>query len=360
MKYNKLGNTDLEISALGFGTMRLPVDSVKTDFSKAISLLQYGIEKGINFFDVGTFYCQGFCEEIFGLATKNIPGEELIIAGKNSTHQTYSYNWEGQLINSLKLFHRKYFDLYFLHYLNLEHWVNHFLEKKIIDQVTGARDAGLIKYIGFSSHDTPENIKKIIDYDFFDAVILSYNILRREHEETIEYASDKGLGIIIMNPLSGGALADKDLQLITGNNRNNPASDSLNFVLSHPNVHCVLSGMESIGMIDENTKTVCGERFSVLERDALLKRIDKAKDELLIHCTECGYCLPCTQGMNIPEIIKLYNQYNILGIDQIYSRDYAILEIPAECCIQCETCRELCPQNIDIPEIMNSTKTLFK
>jgi len=297
---------------------------------------------------------------VFGLATRDIPEDKLIIAGKNSTHQSNSINWSAQLNNSLKLFNREYFDIYFLHYLNLEHWEKHYLGNKIIQQVTRARENGLIKYIGFSSHDTPENIIKIINYDFFDAVILSYNILRREQEETIEYASDKGLGVIIMNPFAGGALADKDLKLLTRNNTNSPVSESLNFVLSNPNVHSVLSGMESFQMIDENIKTVCDDRFSEAERAALVNSIDKAKDERLIHCTDCGYCLPCTQGINIPDVIKLYNQYNILGKKRIYSRDYALLDIPAECCIICETCKELCPQSIDVPDIIGRTKNLFK
>ncbi|MCX6142376.1 MAG: aldo/keto reductase, partial [Ignavibacteriales bacterium] len=161
MNYRTLGKSGLLVSQLGFGTMRLPISKKNPDFAEAISLIQYGIEKGINFFDVGTFYCHGYCEEVFGNATKDIPRERLIISGKNSAHQSNSEHWLGQLKNSLRLFHREFFDLYFLHYLNYEQWTRYFIGNKVIDQIEEARKSGLIRHLAFSSHDSPDNVMRI-------------------------------------------------------------------------------------------------------------------------------------------------------------------------------------------------------
>jgi len=363
MVYRKLGNTGLTVSLLGFGTMRLPIARINPNFTKAMALIKYALEKGINFFDVGTFYCHYHCEEAFGLATRGLSRKQLVVSGKNSSHQTQNVDWLTQLRNSLALFHRKYFDIYFIHYLKLEQWESHFLENGIIDEIRHAKDRGLFRHLGFSSHDKPENVRKLIDTRLFDAVILPFNLMQRTYEKTMEYAHSQGLGVIVMNPLAGGILAKSKLFDVDSeylDTQDTPADLALNYVLSQPFVDSVLSGMESKAIIDENIRTVHKNRFRTLEINQLSQTISREKSNNYVACTSCNYCLPCTQGIDIPEVIRIYNEYSSVKGQSFFQRDYSILSVTADCCIQCRTCEDNCPQNIPIPEIMDKADQLLK
>ena len=152
---------------------------------------------------MGTFYCNHLCETIFGQAIHNNQ-YNIILSGKNSNHLSINENWMDQLKNSLFRFGCEALDIYFIHYLEYDVWEKHFLLNNVIDEVKRAKKEGLIKYLGFSSHDSPEEVKKLIDTRLFDAVILTYNLLNRTYEESLHHAFEKGMGVIIMNPLAGG------------------------------------------------------------------------------------------------------------------------------------------------------------
>ena len=180
MKFVQLGKTNYSVSALGFGLMRLPLNKTNPDFEKAGRLIRHALETGINFFDVGTFYCEDLCEQAFGQAVRNLKDEKLIIAGKNATHQSGRDNWTAQSLNTLKLFHKNYFDIYFLHYLSCVHWEDYYIKKRNIAEIEHAMSSGQIKHLGFSSHDEPADVKYLIDTEIFEAVILPYNLLNRK------------------------------------------------------------------------------------------------------------------------------------------------------------------------------------
>jgi uncharacterized protein len=353
MIYRSLGNTGLTVSALGFGAMRLPIQNFNPDFDLAVELIQYAIEKGINFFDIGTFYCYGHCEQVFGLSIKDVKDDKLLICGKNSSHQSGSLDWKGQLANSLRLFNRQFFNIYFIHYLNLEQWKSFFEGNNITEQIWRCREKGLFQHLGFSSHDSPENVKKLIDSGWFEAVILSYNILNREYEPVMKYAYEKGLGVIVMNPLAGGQLANVDfifekIKSISSNK----LELFMNYVLSQPFIHTVLSGMESKEMVDENVRTVHKSRLNLDEIEYLDTLIHREKAKSITLCTACNYCMPCTQGIDIPSVISIWNKHSILMGDKVYDRDYTMLPVNAESCIQCDLCSEKCPQHLKIPQLM--------
>jgi uncharacterized protein len=362
MIYTILGKTGLIASRLGFGTMRLPIASTQPVYEPSIALIRHAIGLGINFFDVGTFYCHGHCETAFGLATRHVPAEKVLICGKNSMHQTNELNWLAQLKHSLKLFERQVFDLYFLHYLTLDQWQRYFLENGAVEQINQAKEQGLIQHLGFSSHDTPANVRTLIDTNLFSAVILSYNLLRRDYEQTLDYAHSKGLGVIVMNPLAGGVLTRVNIfDHHSGGPwyRANAAQVALNYVLSQPFAHVVLSGMESLEIIDENIRTVHDGRFNLEEIASLNKGVSRQLADALIPCTACNYCLPCVQGIDIPTIIKIWNHYSILQGDRVFAREYEMMPMTAECCIQCGSCVERCPNRIDVPDIMEKASKLF-
>jgi predicted aldo/keto reductase-like oxidoreductase len=360
MEYKKLGNTDLKVSSLGFGAMRLSIPPGSNEFTKAIELLKHANNGGINFFDVGTFYCHHQCEAAFGQAIKGLE-HKIIISGKNSSHQSIHENWTDQLKNTLSQFGRDALDIYFIHYLNKLDWDRHFIQEGVIDQVEQAKNEGFIKYLGFSSHDTPEHIRYLIDTGSFDAIILSYNFLNRTYEDTMKYAFEKGLGVIIMNPLAGGILKDSYLDLHELKDHFNAGIPeiAMNYVLSNPNVHSVLSGMQSVDEIDNNITTACDERNTPEDLEIINDVITRSRKEHLTYCTGCGYCLPCTQGIDIPEVINIWNQINLVKGKNLFNREYQLLDVTADCCIKCRICEEKCPNNIAVSVIMEKVSGLL-
>ncbi len=362
MRYCTLGKTGLTASKLGFGAMRLAIERENPRFERAVDVMRCAVARGINFFDVGVFYCHGHCEKAFGLATGDTPRDKLLVCGKNASHQTRDRSWTAQLHNTLTLFNRSWFDLYFIHYLTLKEWRDWFLDRGVIEEIERARAGGLFRSLGFSSHDSPGNVRKLIDSGLFDAVILSYNMLRREHEETLKYAHGKGLGVIVMNPLAGGALAgdafySDDFKAV--GDPGSLAEISLKYVLSQPFVHVALSGMESKAIIDENVETVHKKNFPPETIHRLDEIISNSRAHVMAPCTSCHYCAPCTQGIDIPRVIRIYNQYSLLKKRRAYVREYAMLPVTAECCIRCNACVEKCTQHIDIPGIMEKAARLL-
>lgn len=351
----------MRVSILGMGTMRLPIAAVRPEFSKAVALMHHAMERGINFFDVGDFYCHGHCEKAFSRALASMPSDQIILSAKNSSHQNRAPQWLHQLDHTLKAFKRKSLYVYFLHHLSLSDWEDYFLANGCVDQVVDARKRGLFQYLGFSSHDTPQNVERLLDTDLFDAVILPFNLLNRHYESVMRRAADKGLGVLAMNPLVAGALTSSALYTapFSAWSPAELASQALNYVLSQPFIHCALSGMESAGIIDANVQTVMQPRLSAAEIDRMNAIISRDRARRYIPCTACGYCLPCTQGIDIAAVIEILNQYSLLQGENLYHRDYALLGVPAECCIACGQCVEKCPQKLNIPALMTRAAELF-
>lgn len=359
MEYRKLGNTDLQASPLGFGTMRLPYQD-QEDVVKAVSLIRYAIKSGINFFDVGTFYCNFRCETFFGQAVRNTK-DNIILSAKNSSHQASEKDWTAQLKNTLNKFECKKLDIYFIHYLNYEVWEDYFIRKGNLDKIILAKKEGLIRYLGFSSHDTPDNVRILLDSALFDVVILPYNLLNRNYEDTLQYAREKGCGVIIMNPLAGGMLTADNMYIneLQSHFQDDLASIALKYAYSNPHVHCTLSGMQTPEEIDKNIKATSKPHYSPEEKILIDKIISKEKDKKLVYCTRCNYCLPCPQGIDIPGIIDLWNRYNILRTGKHYIRDYRLMDVTSDCCINCGLCEEKCPNGIKIPLLMKEIGELF-
>jgi hypothetical protein len=359
LTYNKLGNTDLIISRLGFGLMRLPLSANNPDFSYSDKLIRFALQRGINFFDIGTFYCHGHCEEAFGRAIKKGHPENLIYSGKNSSHQSQSLPWKEQLEKTLEIFGVNKLDIYFIHYLDWETFNNWFIKNKLLSQIEEAKRNGYFRYLGFSSHDSPQNIKLLIDTQLFDTVVLQYNLLDLQYEQTISYANSKGLGVIIMNPFAGGLLTKPENFSCNGYDYTDIRKTALHFVSANPNVHCILSGMGNIHEMDENLHLLSDGSFDKSNFTEVLSWIDEVKKTNRVVCTNCNYCLPCTQGINIPGIIEIYNKYGFLHIKDTFSREYTLLESDAGCCIGCGICESRCPNKIGIIKIMQETAERF-
>ena len=263
MQYRPYGRIGVQVSALGFGAMRLPEKEDRTcDYEKSVPLLRRGIEMGINYIDSAWGYIRGTSEVAVGKAIKPFDRGKLYLATKIPIGEQTGDMWREQLETQLERLNTDYIDFHLMHALRWEV----FQEKVIrpggpLEAAKKAQQEGLIHTICFSSHDTPENIRRLIDTGEFSGMLVQYNLLDRRNEEVISYAHDKGMGVAIMGPVGGGRLGfpSSEIQrMIPWGARSTPEI-ALRFVLANPAVSVALSGMNTMEQVEENTATASRE-----------------------------------------------------------------------------------------------------
>ncbi|MDP6381510.1 MAG: aldo/keto reductase, partial [Phycisphaerae bacterium] len=221
-----------------------------------------------------------------------------------------------------------------------------------------AKEKGLIKHISYSTHDSPEGIRKLIDTGEFASMLLQYNLLDRVNEEVIAHAAESGMGVVVMGPVGGGRLSTSSSIIPGATDASATARLALRFVLSNPNVHVAISGMNSIQMVEENVETASNvEPMSAKEKKDLDALFEKNKELMDLPCTSCRYCLPCPEEVGIPEVFSAYNLEKVYGLTESARNAYAELgkgwhekHKPAGVCVECGECEPKCPQNIAIRE----------
>jgi len=375
MLYRQLGKTGCQVSILGFGCMRLPMknDSQSAadrfdpnkfiDEEKAIQLIRYAKAQGINYFDTAYPYHGGKSEPLLGKAVQDCR-EEILIATKLPAWMVKGPDDFDKFLNEqLQRLATRYVDFYLLHGLGRETWtkmkdlgVLRFLDKILRD--------GRARSVGFSFHDDVRLFKEIVDAYDWAICQIQYNYLDRNYQagqEGLEYAASKDLGVVIMEPLRGGRLAEQipeKVQAIWDSSpeKRSPAEWALRWVWNHPQISTALSGMNSMDQLKENLKIADeGRAHSLSSKDlALIDRVTETYQKMFpIDCTACSYCLPCPQGVNIPHNFRLYNDHHIFKDQEINFILYNQMTAPeqrASNCAECAECEERCPQHIKIIE----------
>lgn len=372
MIYKKFGNTGLQVSALGFGTMRLPMQESKdgkpkyVDYDKAVPLMQKSFELGVNYLDTATFYCNFDSEVAVGKALKGWR-DKVYLSAKNPENDSYD-DYMKTLETTLKKLDTDYIDFYHFHGIGLKSFQEK-IDKKggPIDAGKKLLDEGIVKHLSFSFHDDPENIKPIIDSGYFSSALISYNFLDRSNEEGIAYAKQKGLGTVVMNPVGGGKLGEPSevIQgLLAGEKRVSSAELAFRYIFSNPNIDVALSGMETTKMVEENANFASNSKpLTEFEIRQIEKMVDENKKLAELYCTACKYCVPCPQGINIPHIFELMNCYRVFDLvaysrgeyENLYvdmdKREFAWekeMGVDASKCNECGVCEKKCPQKIEI------------
>ncbi len=378
LKYRRFGKLDWKVSALGFGAMRLPTiggDRSNVDEELAIRMIRYAINHGVNYVDTAYRYHEGKSEIIVGKALKDGYREKVRIATKMPMHQVNAREELDTIFNDqLEKLQVKYIDNYLLHGLDEANWskvkelnVIDWAEKKIIE--------GKIHYLGFSFHDTFKVFQDIIDsYSGWTFCQIQYNYVdtkscdRTPGTRGLKYASDKGLAVVIMEPIQGGNLAVKPPEEIAtlfeqeGAIRS-PAEWALQWVWNQPEVSLALSGMSKMNQVVENVNSASNSGSGTMtERE--LKFLSKIRKTFLsygfIGCTDCKYCQPCPQGVVIPEILASYNDYyrnqNDAKMEKQIEKKFEGLVTAGtgpDTCIRCGQCEEKCPQQLPIRTLIS-------
>lgn len=368
MQYRTLGKLG-EVSALGFGCMRLPTieEGGKINREEAIKLIRKGIDNGITYVDTAWPYHKGESETVLGLALKDGYRERVTLVTKSPIgHKEFSEpeHFEKYLDEQLERLDVDCLDFYLFHAINKKTFEEKVLGFNLIERALKAKEEGKIKHLGFSFHDTPEVLKEIIDSGHFELMLVQYNIVDQVNYEMINYAGEKGLAVAIMGSVGGGRLAGPDLPdemkgwLTPG--RGNFADLALKFVLSNPNVSVALSGMGSDEMLEDNLSITSRKDYNQLtekERDSIDNLTKRFKELCDLVCTQCKYCEPCPNEVNISFIFNALQRYQIYGVRGQAKYLYSVIgNVPwaqgkdATACVECGECLEKCPQSIEIIE----------
>lgn len=377
-----------KVSILGYGCMRWPMKKNEEgndiiDQEKVNELIDYAIEKGVNYFDAAPVYLQGQCEAATGEALSRHPRESYFVATKLSNFKDASRAEGIRMYKaSFEAFRTDYLDYYLLHSIkNAATFTKRFVENGLIDFLMEEREAGRIRNLGFSFHGNQEGFDELMalhEKYHWDFVQIQLNYMdwnhagqRNTNASYLQAELDKrGIPSIIMEPLLGGRLADAPDHIADRLKEMAPegsiASWAFRFAGSHDGVLTVLSGMTYMDHLKDNIRTYSPLVPLTEEEKTFLEEIARLRSEYPeIPCTQCQYCMPCPYGLDIPTIFSHYNKCVNEGLinddkeDSEYKRDRRAYLISyeralpklrqADRCISCGICVAKCPQHISIP-----------
>lgn len=360
MEYRKIEKLGIDVSLLGFGCMRFPLQKDgKIDEKEAERMIDKAIAEGVNYIDTAYPYHNGDSEPFVGRVLSKYDRSSYYLATKLPCWEVKSVEDAKRIFDSqLKRLGQEYVDFYLLHALNRDRF-NEMKELGIVEFCEELKEQGKIRYLGFSFHDDYPAFEEILTYRDWDFCQIQYNYM-----DTEEQAGDKGydltvkldIPVIIMEPIKGGSLAilpeDITAMFKQSDEKASAASWALRWVGSHDNVKTVLSGMSTYEQVMDNLNTF-GEFKYLTEQDYHVVENVAAtiRSRVKNGCTGCQYCMPCPLGVDIPRNFAIWNEYAMYG-NEGYTRwnyfDNFNEENHAKHCIQCGKCEKVCPQGIAI------------
>lgn len=371
MQYRRFKNSGADISLLGMGCMRLPkTPEGEIDEKRAQEIVDYAYESGVNYFDTAYMYHDGKSESFIGKALKKYPRESYNLISKMPGWFVEKQQDIEKIFNTqLERCGVDYFDFYLCHSIRAENFDNFYVKYNIFDFVNEMKKQGKVRHIGFSFHDTPEVLERVIDMYPWEFAQIQLNYLDwdlQDAKRQYDIIKSRGIQCIVMEPVRGGALADlcpkaNDVLLHQCPDKS-ISSWAVRFAAEKENVLTVLSGMSSMEQIKDNVKTISSlEPFSEEEKKALMQALDIYKNKDRIPCTACRYCMDCTSGVDIPGVFAVYNEYVSDRNKEKFLAAYdALGGAGAGGCIECGACMRHCPQGIKIPENMKKIEDAVK
>lgn len=379
MNYRILGRTGIEVSALGFGCMRLPTSGSpdKIDEEAATRLLRDAIEAGVNYVDTAWFYhatsfgqagqsepfvgraLSGGWRDLVQLATK-LP-QQIIRAREDM---------DGFLERQLERLRTDHIDFYLVHGLDGDAW-NRMRDLGVREFLDGARSRGLIRFPAFSFHGRKEDFPRIIDdYDGWAFGQLQYNYMDTEYQagySGLRYAAEKGIGIVVMEPLKGGRLArnlPSEMKAVFDGRSEawSPAEWALRYVWNEGGVSLLLSGMNDPAQLEENLRIADAALPGALTADQLevfgaARAAMRARTKA--DCSACRYCQPCPQGVEIPELLASLNAASMWDTKDPWLTGYTRIAGKSGACTECGQCEGICPQGLPIRRLLKETAATF-
>ena len=381
MLYNELGKSGLEVSRLGFGTMRLPTkgSNDNIDEAEASKMLEYGIENGINIIDTAypyhseTLEGSGNSERFVGKFLKeNSLRDEVLISTKSPSWAIEEKSdFDMYLDEQLEKLQTDYIDIYLLHSLTVPDWEK-VKNLDVLDFLDEALSSGKVGHVGFSSHIEVDYLIEIIDeYPKWEVVLTQMNYLDEYYQSGImglDYLKQENIGSMVMEPLRGGRLVNNIPQEVQklwdmAETRRTPVEWAFQYLYNRDDVDCVLSGMNSLDQVKQNIQIASTiDEISQNDQEIIREVARTYRTFLGNRCTRCGYCMPCPHGVDIINCLTEYNIAHMMGDPKASAMQYFTLiddDSRADSCIDCKECIPFCTQMLDIPAELQKVYEYF-
>ena len=368
MIYNEFQN--LKLSALGMGTMRLPVidgNDAQIDEAATEKMVAYAMEQGVNYYDTAWGYHGGNSELIMGKLLSQYPRESYFLASKFPGYDLANMDKVQPIFEKqLEKCRTAYFDFYLFHNV-CEMNIDSYLDEKygIFSYLTEQKKNGRIRHLGFSVHGSYAVMKRFLDaygahMEFCQVQLNWLDWSFQDAKAKMELLKEWNIPVWVMEPLRGGKLASLPEEAASKLRALRPDETipawAFRFLQTFPEVKVVLSGMSDFTQLRDNIRTFETERpLSSEETETLFAIADEMTRKIILPCTGCRYCVShCPQGLDIPGLLELYNEHCFTGGG--FLAPMALMAVPKEkhpdACLGCGSCEAVCPQQIKISEAM--------
>ncbi len=359
MKYANFPGTDVKASRLGFGCMRLPtLPDGSVNRPEAIRMIRGAIDAGVTYVDTAYGYHGGESEKVVGEALKDGYREKVTLTTKLPLWKVEkTEDMENLLNEQLSRLQTDHVDFYLAHAVNGERF-DAVCALGLLEFMDEMQKKGKIRYPGFSFHDDAETFKRVIDSYPWKLAQVQMNILDENNQATmrgIEYAASKGIGIVIMEPLRGGALTrnvprEVEALFAAMPEKRSPAEWAFRYLYDRPEIITILSGMSEKAQVEDNLR-IFDHAEAGCANDAEKQLFQKVRAtyeaRVKVGCTGCEYCQPCPQGVKIPRIFRAYDNAAVFDTFERFYADY-LKDPTAANCVECGLCESQCPQHISI------------
>ena len=359
----------LKLSALGLGTMRLPVmgaaPDAPIDEERAAEMFSYAIDKGVNYFDTAYGYHDGESETVTGRILSKYPRDSYYLATKFPGYDLENMDKvEAIFEEQLEKCGVEYFDFYLFHNV-YEKNIDPYLDEKygIMAYLLKQKEAGRIRHLGFSAHGRFDTMKRFLDayggeMEFCQIQLNYLDWKLQDAKAKVDLLNEYDIPVWVMEPLRGGKLAELPQENAGRLNTLRPDEGvpawAFRFLQSVPGVTMVLSGMSNMAQLEDNIATYAEEKpLSDEEWKVLMEVTDSMLD--ILPCTACRYCTAhCPKGLDIPTLLSLYNETRFVnGLITHMAVDAIPEEKRPSACIGCKSCEAVCPQQLEIAGAMS-------
>ena len=352
MQKRTLGRTGWSISAISFGAIKLPRISLK----ECDALLNRALDCGINYID--TADCYGDSEEKIGQVLKK-RRKQFYLSTK--VDERDGPGVRAKLDRCLKRLRTDWIDLLFFHDVRGGEYERIF-NTGGLEELQKAQQKGEITRIGISIHNNLSMMRQAIESGVFSVLMVAYSALDEDRltSDLLPLAASRGVGLVAMKPLGGGRLGDIPSRgwnkpLFHGES---PAQIALRYVLSNPLICCAIPGMMAVKELEENL--LVGKTPRELSAEEIKEFMSIAAETGKGFCRNCGYCLPCPEGISIPDVFR-YESYHLnYGLKDWAKEQYRVLTPNAQACSDCQACVEKCPYGVPIPSGLKKVHNLLK
>ena len=360
MEKRKMEKLGIETSLLGFGCMRFPVlENGEINEPEAERMLDKAIAEGVNYIDTAYPYHEGKSEIVTGKILKKYDRDSFYLATKLPLWQINSLEDVDRIFGEqLTKLQTDHVDFYLMHAMNKERW-DAMRKLGVVERLEQIKAEGRIRYLGFSFHDSYEAFEEIINARERDFCQIQLNYMDVEEQAGLkgyELAASKNVPVIVMEPVKGGSLAafaeDIMEKFRAADAQASAASFALRWVGSLPGVKVILSGMSTMGQVEDNLKTFgCFKPLSGEEQKMMKEVRDTLKSRVQNGCTACRYCMPCPAGVDIPGCFGVWNTYHMYQNYNMVKRRWENElgeQKQAKNCVKCGKCEQACPQKLSI------------